>query len=64
MVGVACLCFAVQIRRRNGIVSDSKVKILAAESDLYVAEIGESVVLKLGPRWVTGTAHTSCCRAL
>jgi alpha-amylase len=44
----------LQIRRRNGIVSDSKVKILAAESDMYVAEIGESVVLKLGPRWVTG----------
>jgi hypothetical protein len=30
----------LQIRRRNGIVSDSKVKILAAKSDLYAAEIG------------------------
>jgi hypothetical protein len=32
---VQLLC--LQIRRRNGIVVDSKVKILAAESDLYVA---------------------------
>jgi alpha-amylase len=43
-------CAELQIRRRNNIVSDSSIKIIAAEPDMYVAEIGESVVLKLGPR--------------
>lgn len=44
----------MQIRRRNNIVSDSKIKIMCAESDMYVAEIGESVILKLGPRYDMG----------
>jgi hypothetical protein len=43
-------CAELQIRRRNNIVSDSSVKIKCAESDMYVAEIGEAVVLKLGSR--------------
>lgn len=46
----ACL----QIRRRNGIISDSPIKILAAESDLYVAEVAGSVMLKLGARYDMG----------
>lgn len=33
-------------------MADSKIKILAVEPDMYVAEVGESVILKLGPRWV------------
>jgi hypothetical protein len=45
---------ALQIRRRNGIVADSKVKILAAESDLYVAEIGGNVTVKMGARYDMG----------
>lgn len=49
------------IRRRNGIMSDSKVKIMAAESDMYVAEIGESVVLKLGPRYDMGACLPKEC---
>jgi hypothetical protein len=44
----------LQIRRRNGIVADSKVKILAAESDLYVAEIGGTVTVKMGARYDMG----------
>ncbi|WIA40821.1 hypothetical protein OEZ86_004498 [Tetradesmus obliquus] len=43
------------IRRRNGIVADSKVKILAAEADLYVAEVGGSVMLKMGARYDMGS---------
>eukprot|EP00775_Hariotina_reticulata_P007314 gene7314-7526_t len=42
------------IRRRNGIISDSPIKILAAESDLYVAEVAGSVTLKLGARYDMG----------
>eukprot|EP00775_Hariotina_reticulata_P007306 gene7306-7519_t len=42
------------IRRRNGIISDSSIKILAAESDLYVAEVAGSVTLKLGARYDMG----------
>lgn len=47
---VLCWLCVPQIRRRNNIVSDSSIKIMAAEPDMYVAEIGESVILKLGPR--------------
>lgn len=31
-------------------MSNSSIKIIAAEPDMYVAEVGESVILKLGPR--------------
>lgn len=44
----------VNIRRRNKIVSDSPVKILAAEADLYVATINDRVTVKLGPRYDMG----------
>lgn len=47
---LCAVVFVVQIRRRNNIVCDSSIKIMAAEPDLYVAEVGESVILKLGPR--------------
>ncbi|KAF8062795.1 AMY1.2 [Scenedesmus sp. PABB004] len=42
------------VRRRNGIVSDTPVRIVAAEADLYVAEVGGRVTLKLGPRYDMG----------
>lgn len=35
-------------------MSDSKIKIFCAESDMYVAEIGEAITLKLGPRYDMG----------
>jgi len=42
----------VQIRKRNFINAESKVTILLAESDMYVANIADRVILKLGPRYV------------
>jgi len=46
----------VALRKRAGIKADSKVKILAAEKDMYIAEINSSLVLKLGPRYHAGDA--------
>lgn len=37
------------IRKRNGISSTSKVRILAAQNDLYVANIDDKIVVKIGP---------------
>ena len=42
------------VRRRNGIKAGSKLRILAAESDLYVAMVDERVVAKIGPRFDVG----------
>jgi alpha-amylase len=42
------------LRKRAGIKADSKIKILAAEKDYYLAEINSTVVLKLGPRYDGG----------
>ncbi|GBG64666.1 hypothetical protein CBR_g45721 [Chara braunii] len=47
----------VKLRQRNGVHAKSPVKILAAESDMYVAEVigtSGSVILKLGPRYDMG----------
>jgi alpha-amylase len=38
------------IRSRNCIHSGSKLRILVADGDLYVAVIDEKVIVKLGPR--------------
>ncbi|KAK6245246.1 hypothetical protein SCA6_008336 [Theobroma cacao] len=38
------------IRKKHGINPTSKVKILAAESDLYMAEIDEKIIMKIGPK--------------
>jgi hypothetical protein len=57
----ALLFLHVQVRRRNGIVADSSVRILAAEADLYVAEVGGRVTLKLGPRWVSWPTAVLAC---
>ncbi|XP_028806795.1 alpha-amylase-like [Neltuma alba] len=37
------------IRKRNGINPTSSVSILAADADLYMAEIDQKVVVKIGP---------------
>ena len=42
------------VRRRNGIKAGSKLRILVAESDLYVAMVDERVVAKIGPRFDVG----------
>jgi alpha-amylase len=42
------------IRSRNGIHSGSKLQILVADGDLYVAVIDEKVIIKLGPRLDVG----------
>lgn len=39
-----------EIRRRNGINERSSVKILVAAGDVYMAEIDNKVVMKIGPR--------------
>lgn len=44
----------VAIRKRAGIKSDSKLKILCAERDMYVASIDDRLVVKLGPRFDMG----------
>ncbi|XP_043710030.1 alpha-amylase [Telopea speciosissima] len=42
------------IRSRNGIKPTSTVRILASESDLYVAMIDEKVIAKIGSRYEVG----------
>lgn len=39
-----------EIRRRNGITATSTVNILAAEADLYMAEIDKKIIVKIGPK--------------
>ncbi|XP_059634495.1 alpha-amylase-like [Cornus florida] len=38
------------IRTRNGISATSKVKILASDTDLYVAMIDDKIIAKIGPQ--------------
>ncbi|KAH6831964.1 alpha-amylase-like protein [Perilla frutescens var. hirtella] len=38
------------IRARNGITATSKVEILAADADLYVAKIDGKIITKIGPK--------------
>ncbi|KAI9200438.1 hypothetical protein LWI28_007963 [Acer negundo] len=40
----------VAIRNKNGIGPASKVNILAAESDLYMAAIDDKIIMKIGPK--------------
>ncbi|PKI50637.1 hypothetical protein CRG98_028949 [Punica granatum] len=46
----------ISIRARNGINEKSRVKIVAADADLYVAAIGddEKIMMKIGPRYDVG----------
>ncbi len=39
-----------EIRKRNGINPTSTVNILAAEADLYMAEIDNKIIVKIGPK--------------
>ena len=41
----------LDIRRRVGICCESVVTILEASSELYVANIDEKLIVKLGPRY-------------
>lgn len=43
----------VALRKRAGVRADSKLEILAAEHDMYVARIG-NVMIKMGPRYDIG----------
>jgi len=42
------------LRQRAGIQANSKLEILAAEKDMYVARINGNVTVKLGPRYDMG----------
>lgn len=44
----------IALRKRNSITSTSKLHISMADPDCYVAEIGESVLVKLGSRYDLG----------
>ncbi|XP_073143721.1 alpha-amylase [Henckelia pumila] len=48
---IAVLC---AIRARNGIAATSKVEILAADADLYVAKIDDKIISKIGPKYDVG----------
>eukprot|EP00877_Chromochloris_zofingiensis_P005318 jgi/Chrzof1/14788/Cz09g16070.t1 len=43
-----------EVRHRNGINARSKLEILCADADMYVGRIGDSVTVKLGPRYDMG----------
>ncbi|XP_031123870.1 alpha-amylase-like [Ipomoea triloba] len=40
----------ISIRNSNGISETSGIEILAADADLYVAKIGDKVIVKIGPK--------------
>jgi alpha-amylase len=43
------------IRKRNGIHPGSKLSIVKAEGDVYVATIDDRVITKIGPRYDVGS---------
>lgn len=46
-----CNPMQVSVRKRAGIRAGSKLEILAAEPDMYVARCNRNVTVKLGPRY-------------
>lgn len=44
----------IAIRNRNGIKPTSSLRILASDSDLYVAAVDEKIIVKIGPRYDVG----------
>ena len=44
----------IMIRSRNRIKPNSAVRILASDSDLYVAAIDGKIIVKIGPRFDVG----------
>lgn len=49
----------VEIRKRNKIKANSVCTILTAESDLYIANIDEKVIMKIGPKGDLGQFQPS-----
>ncbi|KAL3689936.1 hypothetical protein R1sor_016245 [Riccia sorocarpa] len=49
----------IEVRRRNDIRADSKLEILVAEADLYVARIDNKLLVKIGPRLEIGNLAPS-----
>ncbi|KAI3922230.1 hypothetical protein MKX01_005919 [Papaver californicum] len=43
------------VRSRNGIRPSSSVRIIAADADLYLAEIGKKIITKIGPKLDLGS---------
>lgn len=50
----ACAQYMAWCRKRNGIKADSKLKIITADQDLYLAEVDDKLFIKLGPRYDLG----------
>ncbi len=53
----AAISELIGARQRSGVRSDSRLEVLAAEADMYVAAVQGSkgrLVVKLGPRWEMG----------
>ena len=48
------ICKLVELRQRAGINAASKIDILAADKDVYIARIDDAVVIKMGPRYDMG----------
>jgi hypothetical protein len=48
-----------QLRKRNNVLSDSKLEIKAAHHDLYFAVVDARVAVKLGPRMELGPLQPS-----
>ncbi|BBM99917.1 alpha-amylase [Marchantia polymorpha subsp. ruderalis] len=44
----------ITLRKRNDIIANSKVQIMVADGDLYLAKIDDHVIVKLGPRFDLG----------
>ncbi|KAJ8541093.1 hypothetical protein K7X08_001909 [Anisodus acutangulus] len=40
----------ISVRKRNGISATSNVRIMASDSDLYVAMIDQNIIVKIGPK--------------
>lgn len=47
------------IRERNGINAGSKLRIVVADADAYVAVVDEKVMVKIGTRYDVGNAVPS-----
>jgi alpha-amylase len=47
------------IRKRSGVHAGSKLRILVADADVYVAVVDEKVVVKIGTRYDVGSVVPS-----
>lgn len=46
-------------RKRNGITANSKLEIITADGDLYLAKVDDKLFIKLGPRYDLGDKQPS-----